>query len=120
MYAKGGCINYVPPKCHHPKCNHTMQFKEENLSWYCNKRHGTGRNDRHTTSISIVDKSQSPYLSFLNTKQLGEFIAFMVYYFNSGTSTEAAAAFIVYLQCTCCILSPPIYIYICMHSIIIK
>eukprot|EP00483_Globobulimina_turgida_P001675 UN01677 len=94
MYAKGGCMNYYSPgKCSHPHCDHSLRFHEDTLSWRCNKYHD-GCTGRHQRSISILDPSQSQYLSFLNTAQLGEFISFLVYYFNPNTAIEAGASLV--------------------------
>eukprot|EP01083_Nonionella_stella_P176127 615464_1 len=89
MYAEQGSISYYAPYCPHTKCHpdtepHRMVWDADTLKWKC-KIHRKQR---------CVLKG-SPFFSFLRSvKDLGKFVSFCTYYFDTSTSITSASRYV--------------------------
>ena len=88
--ANGGSISYCAPSCTKKGCNEKMKWKEDKLAWECNATiDGEGQHCRKQRVL----KGSKFFDGFITIKQIGIFTKFLVYYFESSTTIQAASKF---------------------------
>ena len=69
-----------------------MKWNQNQLRWECKARINGFQHD--STHAALKTEKESPFLHFLTVKQLGKFIRFSVYYFDSSTYVQTASQYV--------------------------